>query len=1417
LTLDRVAALPDIGGTAPSSIVWSKDGANLAFLWNEHGMPLRDVYVVAADGERPARLTSLDEPGASDLTWAPDGESLFFVASESIYEVKRDGNAPARRIGSPGPKRSLAFSPDGSLLAFLQEGDLWLWHRSSDRVVQATRVARPRIGNSPLDTCCGLGFARPDVELLGPRWSPDSKHIALAYHDRSAVRRILVPNYLGDEVRAEPVRRDYPGDNDHRRDLALYSVAEGRLRRLELPDPGDRSVGGIDWSPDGRSLLIDQFPQSAKERWLLLYDVEDEALREIWRDRRDTRTSQNWASAFSSDGKSVYFVSDTDGHHHLYQLLLSDRGVRKLTSGDWSVIGESGPSTLHVSREARSLFFVSTEKSPYERQVMRLSEDGGSPKAVTTLEGVHHPFPSPRGTHVALLRSADTSPTDLYIASASGGAERRITHSPLPQFEAIPWIEPKYVTFPSHVDGVTLHGRIFVPPNLDPGKKYPVILGPVYPNSVRKRWGDRQEWRGLYSSFQQYLTLERGFIGFQVDVRGSVGYGRDFSEKLLGDYGGIDIEDLHSGVLYLKTLPYADTDRVGIWGSSYGGLMTAMSLFKKPGLYRAGVAAAPATNVRHAMTGQVNVAGRPNTHPEIYRKTSAGELGEELSDALLIVHGMQDQVVLFKDSVVLAEKLMMLGKDFDIVISPSSVHEWSTKPYVARHVLSKIVEHFERNLGGPVQAQEAGLSVDRLASLPRLTGTAPSDPVWSSDGKWVAFLWNDAGMPFRDLWIVAADGSGLRRLTELSEASAVPDYGPRGRSFDALRAKTEARLRAGITEARFTPDGKALVFVHEGRLFRIPVSGGSPESMRIEGVRAVAFSPDGVFLSCLRGGDLWLWNQKDGEQVRATELGAKDTGVVSYRWSKDGSALLLEYENRERVREMLFPDYLGEKTAAVARRRDLPGEQDARRSIVLYRIREGRSVFLDLPEQNDRRIASFEFSPDGTKILVDENSENAEDRYIYLFDADGRDRKEIFHSHHSPSGSTTSASTLWTSTFRSDGEAVLFVSDRGGRHHVWSVAVDGSEPLPLTQGEWSTVGAAFEGSGLTVSRPAKKAFFLSTRKSPYERQVYAIPDAGGEVSQVTTLAGTHAFSPSPDGTKLALIHSSDLSPPELYLIEARPGAVEKRVTRSTAPDFAQHPWIEPSYVTFPSHVDSAILHGRLLTPRDLEPGKKYPAILGPVYSNTVRNRWDERFGALSQYLAMEGKYFVLQVDVRGSVGYGRDFQNGLVGNVGEIDVEDLVSGVRYLESLDSVDPDRIGIWGWSYGGLLSAMALFKKPGVFEAGVAGAPATNVWHATTGEVDLFGLPQARPEIYRKGSAVEFAEGLQDPLLIIHGMQDETVLFKDSVTLAEKLMQSGEDFDLVILPSSVHDGTRKDYTAVHLMRKIVQFFDRHLKSDR
>ena len=161
-------------------------------------------------------------------------------------------------------------------------------------------------------------------------------------------------------------------------------------------------------------------------------------------------------------------------------------------------------------------------------------------------------------------------------------------------------VAPEYVTFPSHIDGTTLNGRLTLPPLLEPQRTYPAILGSVYTDSVRNQWGGRTAhptW-GL----DQYLAQE-GYILLNVDVRGS--WGRDHRRGIRLDYGGMDIEDLESAVRFLRTVGYVDMDRVGLWGSSYGGLMTTMSLFRKPGLYAAGVAGAPAASVWHALSGQM--------------------------------------------------------------------------------------------------------------------------------------------------------------------------------------------------------------------------------------------------------------------------------------------------------------------------------------------------------------------------------------------------------------------------------------------------------------------------------------------------------------------------------------------------------------------------------------------------------------------------------------------------------------------------------------------------------------------------------------------------------------------------------------------------------------------------------------------
>ena len=723
------------------------------------------------------------------------------------------------------------------------------------------------------------------------------------------------------------------------------------------------------------------------------------------------------------------------------------------------------------------------------------------------------------------------------------------------------------------------------------------------------------------------------------------------------------------------------------------------------------------------------------------------------------------------------------------------------------------------------------LTVERLAALPSLIGTAPAKPVWSPDSSRLAFLWNDEAMPFRDVWIVVADVGEPQRLTHMAATSYAPGGpGAEPGSLEALQQEFAERSRRGISEVIWTPNGEALVFAYEGHLFRVGAEGGETERLTRDagGRHAIAYSPDGRFLSFLQGGDLYLWHQETRELVKATDVGvpplghlpgasfyAPDSAFMAYRWSPDSRHVALRYEDRRNVRQMPFPDYLGEETHVESLRRDLPGENDLIRTMVLFSLASGRTRTVDLPDPTDRRFGSFGFSPDGSGLLIDQFSEEGEDRWINIVDAVGGAVRELRHDHKPNGGNTTSASSLWTSAWSSDGDAVLVISDIDGWFRLYSMPLAGGQVKKLTSGDWSVTGVSSEGASLTVSSRTNEVFFIASKKSPYERPVYRMAEDGGEVTQVTMLPGSHLPFVSPNGKRLATLRSSAVSPRELYLVETT-GGPERRVTHSPPEEFSKYPWIEPRYVTFNSLADGATLHGRLLEPPNLDRSKRHAAVLGPVYSNTAREQWVTPFDTFQQYQAISRGYLVLLVDIRGSVGYGREFRSQFVERVGEIDIEDLHSGVEYLETLSYVDPDRIGIWGWSYGGLLAAMSLFKKPGVYQAGVAGAPATNVWHATTGEVDLFYHPNARPDLYRKGSAFRFAENLQDPLMIIHGMQDTICLFRDSIHLAEKLMLLGKDFDLVPLPKSRHgDARTMDYIGTHVLRKIDQHLERHLGS--
>jgi dipeptidyl-peptidase-4 len=713
LTLERLTSYPTLSGTAPEGPAWSPDSSRLAFRWNDRGMPFLDVWIAdltsasprrvadmanafpypearaAGDSEALAsRVSARARGGVSDAIWTPDGNALVFAYRGSVFRIGADGGGLTRLTDDAGGAGELRFSPDGRHLSFIREGDLWLRREDTGDVVRATRVGVPTIGTVP-----GGRYFRPDVELTRSTWSPDSRFVALHFEDRRNVRKVPFPHYLGPETSINWLRRDYPGDNDGVRAVALYFVDRGHLQTLELPDRSHRRISSFSWSPDGTQLLVDQYSEDTIDRWISVVDVPGGSTREIWHDSRQTRDTQFWASEWQAHGKGIVFVSDMSGRHHLYALALGSRTPVPLTAGEFSVVSSRGPTTLTAVRGRKELFFVSTQKSPYERHVYRMAETGGAVTQVTSSPGVHAPTVSPDGSRLAVISSNDVTPPDLYVVESRGGPERRVTKSPLPEFYTYKWLQPRYVTFKSRVDDFTIHARVLEPANLDRHKRHPAILGSVYSNTVRNQWG------GKNHLLQQYLAMEGEYIGMHVDVRGSTGYGRAFREAFLTDVGGRDIEDLHSGVEYLKSLGYVDPSRIGIWGNSYGGTLTVASLFKKPGVYKAGVAGAPAISAAHFTTGDVQRVRRPATHPDTFRTNSALTYAEGLKDHLLIIHGLQDDVVPFKTSVMLAEKLMLLGKDFDFVLVPAANHGWSQQEHYGQFTFKKLVEHFDRYLG----------------------------------------------------------------------------------------------------------------------------------------------------------------------------------------------------------------------------------------------------------------------------------------------------------------------------------------------------------------------------------------------------------------------------------------------------------------------------------------------------------------------------------------------------------------------------------------------------------------------------------------------------------------------------------------------------------------------------------------------
>lgn len=457
--------------------------------------------------------------------------------------------------------------------------------------------------------------------------------------------------------------------------------------------------------------------------------------------------------------------------------------------------------------------------------------------------------------------------------------------------------------------------------------------------------------------------------------------------------------------------------------------------------------------------------------------------------------------------------------------------------------------------------------------------------------------------------------------------------------------------------------------------------------------------------------------------------------------------------------------------------------------------------------QGERQVnpRQWLWSPDGSKCLLVAQSEDRKDAWLFLLDVTAG-KTTVLENVHDEAwvGSLGLTNIFWWP----DSRHVSFISEQNGYAHLYRLAVDSREKKALTDGKYEVTQAE-------LSKDGQKIYFVSSEVHPGERHFYVLDLKTGKKTRLTNLTGLGEFYLSPDESAVAIIHSWSTRPPELYLQALSPAAKPKQITQSTTAEFRAYPWHDPEIVTFKAR-DGVEVYARLFQPDNPHPNR--PAVIfihGAGYLQNAHRGWStyEREFMFHNLLRDSG-YFVLDVDYRGSSGYGRDFRTGIYRHMGGKDLEDVVDGARFLVEKYQVNPRAIGCYGGSYGGFLTLMAMFTTD-TFRAGAALRPVTDWAHYHPNyTVDILNLPHKDPEAYKKSSPIYFAEGLKGALLICHGMVDTNVHFQDTVRLAQRLIELGkENWEVAIYPAEDHS-FRNTSSWVDEYRRIFRLFETNLK---
>jgi dipeptidyl aminopeptidase/acylaminoacyl peptidase len=692
------------------------------------------------------------------------------------------------------------------------------------------------------------------------------------------------------------------------------------------------------------------------------------------------------------------------------------------------------------------------------------------------------------------------------------------------------------------------------------------------------------------------------------------------------------------------------------------------------------------------------------------------------------------------------------------------------------------------------------------------TVDAETNPHFTFDQKHIYFT------RLNNLYVMSLDGGSLEQLTDIRTGGSLPAATPRGTDSQEYLKKEERGLLDAVRERAEQREEQEQK--RKQREARKPIN--IPPGQNVINLN---LAPDGKYVMATIG---------------EPGTGSKNTIVPNFvtesGYTEDIPGRTKVGDTQNRTRLVVINTETGE-TKNVDDGQRLPAPSPVQRTEMnatgQQRVSTATSRDTDLvnevrtgsgsdrvnlqtasaPKDRDVQLSQLQWSDDGKNAVLMGRSADNKDRWVMLLDPATGKTKVLATVHDDAWVDGPGAFTLgWLP----DNAHVYFESERDGWAHLYSVSINGGDPIQLTSG-------SFEVSDVRLSADKTKFYFTSSEGSVFQRHLFSMLTAGGARTQITGMPGQNQVDISPDETVLADVRSYSNKPPELYLFANQPmderrSAQLKPVTTSPIPEFFTKDWIDPRLVSFKAR-DGATIWGRLYLPSNYKGGG--PAVLfvhGAGYLQNVHRWWSSYYREyMFNHLLMERGFVVLDIDYRGSAGYGRDWRTGIYRHMGGKDLTDHVDAVTYLVKEQGVDPKRIGLYGGSYGGFITLMAMFTQPDVFAAGAALRPVTDWAHYNNPyTANILNLPQNDLEAYKQSSPIYFANGLKGALLICHGMVDTNVNFQDTVRLVEKLIELRKT-NWEVAPYPVEDhGFEREESWADEYKRILKLFTDNLHPD-